>query len=221
MSVAIQHIQDSSKWEPQEPVEPITKEKTLIIFDWDDTLLCSSWLVASGYGARGEGPITSVQAEAGAILATYTRNALVTAMGLGRVVIVTNGMQGWIERSCAIFMPSVSPILSLITVMSAQERYKEVFKSTMMWKRWTFSDVYQASFAGMEGPFNILSIGDGVDEEQAVHRLNGLTHKNLTKSVKLKSSPSAVDLVVQLKEIAVGLPSLVSCGAVCNLKVEV
>lgn len=221
MSVVIQHNQDSSKWEPQGSAEPITKEKTLIIFDWDDTLLCSSWLVANGYGARGEGPITSVQAGAAAILETYTRNALVTAMGLGRVFIITNGMQGWVEKSCAIFMPSVSQLLPLITVISAQARYKEVFQSTMLWKRWTFSDVYQASFAGMEGPFNILSIGDGVDEEQAVHMLNGQTHKNLTKSVKLKSSPSAMDIVVQLKEIADCLPSLVSCGVVCNLKVEV
>ena len=221
MSVAIQHIRDSSLWVPEEPAESNTKEKTLIIFDWDDTLLCTSWLAANGYGPRVEGPITKGQAEAGAILATYARNAIVTAMGLGRVVIITNGMQGWVEKSCAIFMPSVAPLLPLITVVSARERYKATFPSTMMWKRWTFSDVYQASFAGMEGPFNILSIGDGVDEEQAVHRLRTPFHDNITKSVKLKASPSAADLMVQLKEIADGLPSLVSCGAVCNLKVEV
>ena len=220
MSVAIQHTRDSSTWTPQEPTEPISMEKTLIIFDWDDTLLCTSWLASSGYKVREDGAITSSQLEAGAILATYARNAIVTAMGLGRVVIITNGVQGWVEKSCALFMPSLVPLLSLITIVSAQARYKWAFTSTMMWKRWTFSDVYQASFAGKEGPFNILSIGDGVDEERAVHRLKSQIYENITKSVKLKTSPSAVDLMVQLKGIADGLPSLVSCGAVCNLKVE-
>ncbi|CAK0829579.1 unnamed protein product, partial [Prorocentrum cordatum] len=67
--------------------------RTLIIFDWDDTLLCSS--------ALNEGECTP---EALRELARAVEAVLHTAMGLGDTVIVTNARESWVEESVRRFM---------------------------------------------------------------------------------------------------------------------
>jgi len=188
------------EWHPKKAEQAF--DDTLIFFDWDDTLLAYSWLRSSGH---------KEQAAACESLSSYVAALLAAAMKLGRVVIVTNGNDGWVEHSCALFMPNLMPFISVVTVVSAKGRYSGVLYSPTTWKRLTFCDIYDMAFVGRKGPFNIVSIGDSVSEELAVHALaDSRPNADLTKSVKLMEGPSPTQLIRQLEAITAVLPTLVN-----------
>ena len=199
------------EWHPADAEQAF--DDTLIFIDWDDTLLASGWLQSTGYKMcqQLEVPLSKEQAAACESLSSYVAALLAAAMKLGRVVIVTNGNDSWVEKSCALFMPRLMSFISAVTVVSARGRYSGILYSPTTWKRLTFCDIYDMAFVGRKGPFNIVSIGDSVSEEIAVHALaDSRPNADLTKSVKLMEGPTLTQLIRQLETITAVLPTLVN-----------
>jgi hypothetical protein len=193
-----------------------TPEETLIFFDWDDTCMASGWLQASGFKIYDTyGPVKQKYAEMGEALASVLEPLLLHAAQLGRVVIVTNANDGWVEASCAAFMPKLLPLISTLSVFSAQDRYSHMTPSPMEWKRLTFQDVVMAIPGPVGKVRNFISIGDGVAEKYAVHALRGnpsaLLYRpmNIVKAVKLLEQPTPSVLVEQLVTLHQMLESVV------------
>ena len=81
-------------------------EVRLIILDWDDTILPSSWVV--GEGLRLDEPAvlpTHIVAQ----LKPVEQKAVTLlrrACELGTVIVITNAETGWVELSAARFLPA-------------------------------------------------------------------------------------------------------------------
>jgi len=193
-----------------------TAEETLIFLDWDDTCMASSWLQADGFNIYDTyGPVKQTYAEMGEALANVLEPLLLHAAQLGRVVIVTNANEGWVESSCAAFMPKLLPLIYTFSVFSAQDRYKHMTPSPMEWKRRTFEDVVMAIPGPVGKVRNFISIGDGIAEKYAVHALRGnpsaLLYRpmNIVKAVKLLDQPTPSMLLEQLVALHQMLESVV------------
>merc|ERR1740123_1138707 len=101
----------SKVWVPHAQRPPT--HQTVIIFDWDDTLLCTSFL-----HMRQDAQLPPVVnrhlrdiAKAGKLLEL--------AMRLGHTLIITNAMNGWVEYSSAKWMPELLTFLKKVRVISA------------------------------------------------------------------------------------------------------
>jgi len=182
---------------------PIKPEETLIFLDWDDTCIASTWLQAEGFKMYDAyGPMKQTYIEMGESLSTALEPLITRAAKLGRVVIVTNANEGWVELSCQAFMPKLLPLISNFSVISAQDRYKHITPSPMEWKRRTFEDVVAA--ISNDKLRNFISIGDGIAEKYAVQALRGspaamiYRPMNIVKTVKLMERPTPSELVEQL-----------------------
>ena len=46
------------------------------------------------------------------------------AVKYGKVYIITNAAEGWVEFSAAKFMPDVLPVLDKVTIISARTKYE-------------------------------------------------------------------------------------------------
>ena len=185
------------------PETLIPPQETTLFIDWDDTCLPSTWLIANGYSAnRSQCPLTQEFAEVGDMISAALEPLLLHAMELGRVAIVTNGMEGWVEKSCGIFMPKLLPLIEKLTVVSAQGRYKPAFPfKPIEWKRRTFQDILRAETRPVGATRNLVSIGDGIAEQTAIYTLKGgfLGVSNIVKCVKfLDTNPSPKCLVEQI-----------------------
>jgi len=79
------------------------KESTIIFVDWDDTLLCSSYLSGAGYRLDSElessSPIDRELKELEASVIGLLR----LAMSFGEVHVVTNAETGWVQLSAKKF----------------------------------------------------------------------------------------------------------------------
>lgn len=100
-------------------------EQTIILFDWDDTLCPSNWIrenrpALSFFRAAPEDPKYQRPLKE---LQEHVEATLKLAMKMGKVVIVTNAMEPWVETSCRNFLPQLVPLVSQIPVLYARSIY--------------------------------------------------------------------------------------------------
>ncbi|CAE7840823.1 URA1, partial [Symbiodinium necroappetens] len=86
--------EDSDVEDDVEGRHQFSAEETLIIFDWDDTVMPSSWVMEEGLSLEGEDFTPEQQAKLSE-LARLATQTLTLAMRLGTVLLVTNAEHGW------------------------------------------------------------------------------------------------------------------------------
>jgi hypothetical protein len=176
--------------------EPITNfENTVIIFDWDDTLLCSSALHCCL-------PNQFVELE------ETVETVLLMAMSLGRTIIVTNAMESWIQETARRFMPRLLPLLERLLIVYARKKNERLWPGdTFAWKREAFRELM---YDRLGEDVNLLVIGDSLSEIRAAEALSSsLGRSALVKTVKFKALPSPSDLLGELRTIGPELGRLV------------
>lgn len=180
---------------------------TVIIFDWDDTLLASSFLSSRGYRLDSEMEKTheheQVEQQLRELEAAVT-SLLTLALTYGAVHVVTNAETGWVQLSAQKFMPGLVPLLSKVTVLSARSTYEPMHPdSPLKWKFFAFQEKLALHY-GMDykpsGPKkNVISFGDSHVEREAVRAVTRSMAATRCKSVKFAERPSTEQLRRQLE----------------------
>jgi len=206
----------------------ISPNETSIFLDWDDTCIASDWMRKGGLSTRtlDEGYVNPAFLEAAELISVELESLLLSARELGRVFIVTNGTDGWVEMSCNLFMPKLLPLVTSFPIISAQDRYKAYYTSPVDWKRMTFRDILDASARPGRKLRNLISIGDGMAEYIASQSLKEYSDRdamipNIIKSVKLQESPTPEQLAEELRMLGQMFPKLVHHSTDADLKVSV
>lgn len=92
------------------------------------------------------------------------------AVKYGRVYIITNAAEGWVEFSCQRFMPEVLPVLDKITIISARAKYESRFPNNVpKWKLYAFLETQTELING--NMKNVVALGDSMMEMDAAHHL--------------------------------------------------
>jgi len=95
--------------------------QSLIIFDWDDTLLCTTYL-----NYKADDTISSKIQDILDRLSKAVIEVLTMASQLGYLYIITNGTNGWVEESAQRWIPSVVPSLKNIKIISARSKFENL-----------------------------------------------------------------------------------------------
>lgn len=172
----------------------LPKHQTVIIFDWDDTLLCTTYLnlqesLGNELSRGGQDYLKKIELAA--------KKLLETSMRLGQTFIITNAMQGWVEYSAAKYVPELLPILGQIPVISARSRYEPLYpKDVRMWKLYAFRDLQRE----LDLPIitNLNSIGDSNYEMEATQVMGKEFSEALVKTIKLREHPTPEELLKEL-----------------------
>lgn len=187
----------------EDPLGDLTSEcgvdvETLLIFDWDDTLLPTTWLQQQGLLVAGA-ECSSEQAELLREVAASARQALEIGMRIGKVVIVTNAQDGWVEMSCRKFMPSLSNLLQQLDIVSARSSYESYAQDPSEWKRLAFAQEVHRFYGPSDhgNQRNVMSVGDSLHELRALMSVAEATPYCRGKSLKLWESPTVEQLIEQ------------------------
>lgn len=173
-------------------------EETVLIFDWDDTVLPSSWVQEQGFRLDGDSYLTVQQQEELQDLVRLAAETLSIAKQLGTVVMVTNSERGWIELSCQKFMPALIPLLENVKLLSARSVYERFdISSPLEWKLRAFESEIMRIFVPNRDDHkrkNILSLGDSAHEREAlIHATANLPNCRI-KSLKFCERPGLEQL---------------------------
>lgn len=181
-------------------------DDTMLLFDWDDTILPSTWLREQGLRLDDESRPTLEQQAKLDSLALHAADTLQAAHRCGKVVLVTNASRGWIEGSCQKFMPGLYPLLDGIKRVSARSMYEQHgVASPFEWKFLAFQDEILLFYDHVPSnrQKNIISFGDSAHEREALIRVTEDFTACLTKSVKLVEMPD-VDQLIKEHELIGG-----------------
>ena len=178
------------------PINPRKKLNSIFIFDWDDTLLCSTFLAPNGcFDENIELSIKSKNKIAKLEKCVYKLLSL--CIKKGDTFIITNAQKGWVEYSANRFYPKIVELLNNINIISARHLYEHVYPgNNEIWKREAFNRiVYQYNKNLIT---NIICIGDSINEIQAGKLLASNFENVCIKTIKFKQNPRIEDLKFQL-----------------------
>jgi hypothetical protein len=178
-----------------------SKTNNIIIYDWDDTFLCTTFFSPFGYfdesiylNINQDLQIKKLEA---IVLSLLTLSTL-----KGDVYIITNSEPGWVEFSSQKIFPSLleSNILKKISIISARGLYEKHFpRDGKRWKMEAFNDIVNKY--NQKLLTNIMSIGDSINEIEAGKKLGLSFQKSFIKTIKLKDFPLVDELINQLNII--------------------
>jgi len=174
-------------------------EETLFIFDWDDTVLPSSWVQSQGLRLDESSEVQHYHRQQLYKVATAAAETLRLAKQLGTVVLITNAERGWIELSCQKFLPTLFPALESVKVLSARTTYESSCASSPLeWKVNAFAaEVARVYGRGDDRRKNILSLGDSVHEREALLRSTSRLLNCRSKSLKFVERPDISQICKQ------------------------
>lgn len=185
-------------------VEPGHDSDTLIIFDWDDTLLCTS---ALNDGLASASKLLHLE--------NVVESVLQAAIELGDTVIVTNANSSWVHDSSKRFFPRLGATLEHVAVVSAREMFEYTFPGEpFAWKRSAFRYILGSHYRKRRrvscALANLIVLGDSPAEMMAAHHAAHAIGacKTLIKTVKFISSPSVSELIGQLERTTLELEGL-------------
>jgi len=101
-------------------------DQTIIIFDWDDTLMPSSWIRDSPLVDEAGRLRDTAEADPAIqrqlhIFVEQVLCVLALALDLGKVVIVTNARRPWVDMSCRTFLPEARALMRRVPVFYGLE----------------------------------------------------------------------------------------------------
>jgi hypothetical protein len=200
---------------------PLKKEKifnNIFFFDWDDTLLCTSYLIQ--IGALNDMQINQKDKEIMSNLDNLAFTLLSKTVNLGNVIIVTNGAPGWIEISSVTFYPKTTKVLDKIKIISARGLCEKQLPGDMrQWKTKAFKHAIDSIKIKRDIPTNIICFGDSIIEMEASYNIKEYFNNAYLKTIKFKESPTPTELEKELKIITTQLDSIITNFKNLSIKV--
>ena len=195
------------------PVNSVS-ERTVVVFDWDDTLCPSSWLHAQGLLPKHRGHqvlLNSFVQQVMQLVAEKVGQLLEKAKSYGPVFIVTAAECGWVELSCSLYMPSIMSLLNSddIHIVSARSWFESKFGDGGDASHWKFEVMHLIAskcFVGKESEiprgdcyFNLVSVGDSMAERDACHSAADSVPYTFAKTLKFVERPDIMEVAQQVE----------------------
>ena len=202
-------------WNPS--IKP-KRHNSIIIFDWDDTLLPTSFFTTDG--VFNEDMKISADDKAKFLkIEQVVFKLLSESIEKGNVYIITNAGTGWVEYSALKFYSSISSLLPKIKIISAREEYEKIYPDdTRQWKIQAFLTLLKN--VDVKLVTNIVCIGDSLFEMEAGRTLASKFTEAFIKTVKFKEAPNLDELLNQLKIVSLQFGTIYSSIKNLTIRVE-
>ena len=178
------------------------KKNNIFIFDWDDTLFCTTHLNQCEENYQRSHSLSKCEKKKIQEIESYVDEILNKALLNGTVFIITNSSDGWIQRSTKLYYPELIPTLNKINIISARSLYEKKFPDNMeMWKIKAFTELPEIFDIDKTVSTNIICIGDNDIEIKCGKKLAESFNDYVLKTVKFRENPDLDELIKQLNLI--------------------
>jgi hypothetical protein len=191
--------------------EPSLLSKTLIIFDFDDTLFCTKYFDTFSLPYKDIFSCKVSLEEINPCLIRELKQLESAIINLFSnlhqnydVIIISNADMTWINNCLTHFLEELKEFINEndIKIFSAKNMFSKLSKNKNDWKikcfRKVINDMYK--FDLNYSDLNVVSIGDGNEEKKAVFSLSKSENfqKIHPKFIRMVSFPSAATIILQL-----------------------
>mmetsp|Transcript_24088 Transcript_24088/g.54911 ORF Transcript_24088/g.54911 Transcript_24088/m.54911 type:complete len:368 (-) Transcript_24088:292-1395(-) len=204
------------------------RDETLLIFDFDDTLYPTKWMMANIPQSRRMEPLDGVDlSKVHAVMPDVVhqvKTLFVIAQSIAHVVIITNAQRGWVDYCLETYAPEMQAIFEGVDIVYAREALeasgREVTEETRdpdggKDRFVTTARKVEAMRTALHSFYkdkswkNVVSIGDSFDELEALEevtflhdnptsRATGTQRPLRTKAIKMLDRPTIQELIAQI-----------------------
>ena len=194
------------------------KYNSIIIFDWDDTLLPTSFLVSKGI-LTPYMKLSKYETQKILELEELILQLLALAVDKGNVYIITNADKCWVEYSSKLIYPRIKNILQKIKIISAKNKYQEIYPGdSRKWKIKAFVNL--TTELNVKKITNIICSGDSVFEIEAGKILASKFTKAFIKTIKFKEKPELEEVYKQILLVKLQFNTIHSTVKNLTIRVE-
>lgn len=197
--------------------------QTCVIFDWDDTLLCTSFLTP--YPSMLMDPRQIIPRDMVEPLETLDKCASsllkqAKVLSPDMTFIITNAAEGWVQMSSARFMPRTQAELKKgVIIISARTKFEKLFPHDYQeWKIKAFLEAH--SLLEKDAITNLIAIGDNNIEIEAAYHLASQFSNAFIKTIKFREGPSIQELTKQLKLVSNQFSQIVSAAKNLTVRLQ-
>ena len=179
-------------WKPNQKLKT---HNSLFIFDWDDTLFPTSFLINEGIIDQDN--LSEELKNNFNILEDIIINILNFALSKGDVYIITNSSIFWFKYTFYKYFTNLNNIINKINIISARDEYEDIYPGeNKIWKEKAFLSLRKNININLVT--NIICFGDSLIELEAVKLLASKLNECFIKRIKFKENPEIEDLIKQL-----------------------
>ena len=176
---------------------------TVVFIDYDDTLLCSTWLTNQDL-LHLSAPDTALPRHVQEELKRLDFQAVCVLERVlrltKRVCVLTNSDAGWVEQSSQRFLPHFHSHLKHVEVCSARSLFEDKYPDKpSWWKVFAMQQRLMPWFSAHHVRKNFVSIGDSFAEREALQLLCRNKAQTWCKVVKMADKPTVGSLIRQLE----------------------
>jgi len=208
--------------------------KTLIIFDFDDTLFCTKYFDTFTLSYQDIFSCKVSLEEINPCLLRELKELESTIIELFMnlqqnydIIIISNANMKWINNCLTHFLEELKEYINEnnIKIYSAKNMFNKIVKNKNDWKIKCFkkviNDIYKDHLKYSD--LTVISIGDNNEEKKAVFNLakNNKFQKIKAKFIRMISYPSAATIILELKYLNKNLNNMIlSSNTIFKMNIE-
>lgn len=178
--------------------------QTVTIFDYDDTLVGTSYM-----NRLGDQFLSEADQQLLRRTARRARAMLEMAAAHGQVYIVTNATASWVAYSAELWAPQLIPVLEEVHIVSARDQFEAAYPGDVaQWKIQAFLELSRSLDPGLVT--NLIVIGDAEFEMDAAKAMSKKFDEVVLKTIKLQPQPSLSELSKEVELVAGKFQSIVN-----------
>ena len=196
--------------------------KTLIIFDFDDTLFCTKYFdtFALSYQDIFTCKVSLEEINPCLVRELKQLESIIIELFINLqqsydIIIISNADLKWINDCLTHFLEELKEYINEndIKIYSAKNMFSKIVKNAKEWKTKCFKKVIIDMYKNdINSDLNVISVGDSNEEKKAVFNLTKINEfrKINPKFIHMISFPSAASIILQLKYLNDNINNMVT-----------
>ena len=178
---------------------PMNKE-TLFILDWDDTLMCTSFISLKGQ------PLSKEEQNQILNLGNIVSIFLSQCLKYGRVIILTNSSENWVKGTSVENLGITDLVDKNIKIISTRDNYLKKGIDKKLWKQMALNEILNKYGNKIE---NLVCASDS-EKDINIFKKFMQDNKNINiATIKFKTKPNLLTLIKELKYLKSCIGSII------------
>ena len=155
------------------------QSKNMVILDWDDTLMCTSFLLSRNKHLSSEEESLVFQ------LGKKVERFLSFLKSIGQVIIITNSTRAWVKKTAENYLGISLLIFKDVFLYSTRERFKDQIPIEL-WKR----EAYKEIESKIKRCKCVICIGDSMNDIEEAKKIKQSFPEIKVATVKFMEKPN-------------------------------
>ena len=166
-----------------------SKKETIFLFDWDDTLMCTSFVLSKVQ------PLSEEEIKIITNLGSKATKILEMCSKYGESIIMTNSSKEWLKKTSDQYLKIKESFLNNIKIISTRDLYLKNNIKKEKWKEMALNQLLTKYEDKIE---NLICSSDSEEDINIFKNISKLRKEINVSTIKFKSKPSPL---IMIKEI--------------------